>query len=106
MLAMHPEFQNRVVAELRSILKNVDDPVTKEHIPLLTFMKLVIKESMRLFPTGPYLARETTEDLPINGSIVPKGTQIILNQFSLYRKEKYWGPNANEFYPERFLPER
>lgn len=105
MLAIHQNYQDRVVEELHSIFNNIDDPVTSDHLPMMSFMELVIKESLRHFPIAPYLARECTADLPLNGGIVPKGAQIILNIFSSNRNPKYWGENAHEFYPERFLPE-
>lgn len=105
MLAIHPEYQERVVDELREIFDDVDEPVTNEHLGRMTFMELVIKESLRHFPIAPYLGRECTADFPINGGVIPKGSQVFLNMISMNKDPEFYGPNAHEFYPERFLPE-
>lgn len=103
MLAIHPEYQDRVVDELREIFADVDEPVTQEHISKMNFLELVIKESMRFFPIAPIIGRACTEDFPINGGIIPKGSQIFLNMIRMNKNPKFWGENAHEFYPERFL---
>lgn len=105
MLAIHHQYQDRVVEELRSIFTDADEPVTKEHVSQMHFLELVIKEALRLFPIAPFLGREVTADLPMLGGIVPKGTQVILNIFATHRNPLYWGPDAHEFKPERMLPE-
>lgn len=105
MLAIHQDYQDRVVDELRSIFTNVDEPVTKEHVSKMNFLELVIKEALRLYPIAPFIAREVTEDLPMLGGIVPKGTQVLLNVSATHRNPLYWGESAHEFKPERFLPE-
>lgn len=105
MLAIHQEYQDRVVDELRSIFSDVNEPVTCEHLTMMTFIEMVIKESLRLFPIAPYLARECTEDFTIKGGIIPKGAQIVFHINKSNRNPKYWGENANIFYPERFSPE-
>lgn len=105
MLAIHPHYQDLVLDELRSIFADFDEPVTKAHLPKMNFMELIIKESLRLFPIGPFLARECTSDFELNGGVIPSGTQIVLNVLYLHRNPKFWGSNANEFWPERFLPE-
>lgn len=105
MLAIHQEHQDRVVDELRSIFTDVDEPVTKEHVSDMNYMELVIKEALRLYPIATFVGREVTEDIPMLGGTVPKGTQAILNIAATHRNPLYWGDNAHEFQPERFLPE-
>lgn len=105
MLAVHQEYQDKVVAELREIFDSVDGPVTYEDLTKMTFMEMVIKESLRHFPVGPFIARECTEDLPFRGCIIPKDTIIAMNIDKMHKNPKYWGDKANIFYPEHFLPE-
>lgn len=105
MLAIHPEYQERVVNEMREIFDDVDEPVTSEHISRMQFLELVMKESIRHFPIAPYIGRENTDDLPINGGVIPKGSQIFLNVLRMNKNKKFYGENALDFYPERFLPE-
>lgn len=105
MLAMHQHYQERVVDELREIFEDVDEPVTNEHLSRMTFLELVIKESIRHFPIAPHIGRECTEDVPINGGIIPKGSQIFVNVLRMNKHKKFYGENAHAFYPERFLHE-
>lgn len=105
MLAIHQEYQERVMDEMREIFDDINEPVANEHITRMTFLELVIKESMRYFPIAPFIGRECSDDFEINGGIIPKGSQIFLNVLRMHKNPKFFGKNAHEFYPERFLPE-
>lgn len=105
MLAVYPHIQDKVVAELHEIFDSVDGPVTNEDISKLTYLEMVIKESLRHFPVGPFIARKASEDFPFKGGIIPKDSFILLNIAKMHKDPKYWGEKANDFYPEHFLPE-
>lgn len=105
LLAIHQEYQEKVFEELREVYADPDDPVTYDDIPKLKFMEMVIKETTRLFPVGPLIARKCSEDFPYKDGIIPEGSLMVLNINKMHYDERYWGPNAKEFYPERFLPE-
>lgn len=38
-------------------------------------------------------------------NIVPAGVSLLMPIYSLHRNPKIWGPNADKFDPENFLPE-
>lgn len=42
-------------------------------------------------------------DGEINGYFVPKDTVILANLWAIHHEHKYWGSDADEFKPERFL---
>lgn len=105
MLAIYPDIQDKVVAELHEIFSDRDTPVTNEHIPKLTYLEMVIKETLRHFPVGPFIARKASVDFPFKGGIIPKDSFILLNIAKMHKDPKYWGEKANDFYPEHFLPE-
>ena len=42
---------------------------------------MCIKEGLRLYPTIPFLARETTKDFEVGGVTVPAKTMIAVNPF-------------------------
>lgn len=37
---------------------------------------------------------------------IPAGAGAVVGSFAIHRSERVWGPNAKEFDPDRFLPER
>lgn len=41
----------------------------------------------------------------IEGVVLPKGTNLIINIYGLHRKESVWGENATKFDPQHFHPD-
>lgn len=37
---------------------------------------------------------------------LPAGTGCVVGAFAMHRAKSVWGPDAGEFDPDRFLPER
>ncbi|KAH0460625.1 hypothetical protein IEQ34_011288 [Dendrobium chrysotoxum] len=67
----------------------------------LHYLKLVIKETLRLNPPIPLLPpRESMKDTKINGYDIPAKTMVYVNVWSIGRDPKYWND------PELFMPER
>lgn len=102
MLAIHTEYQDRVVEELHSIFLSADEPVTIDKLQKMPLIDMVIKEVTRLYPALPIISRQCGQNLDIKHGTVPKGAKIILLLQVINRDKKYWGKNANDFYPERF----
>lgn len=61
MLAMHPDYQERVHEECKLVLSSDAADITLESLSRLTYLDQFIKESMRMFPSVPYLTRTTTD---------------------------------------------
>lgn len=85
MLAMHPNIQEQVFAELQSVFDSQDEETTFEHMQKMQLLDRVIKETMRLFPVGPVLERIATADIPISNCVLPKNSCIIISFFTLHR---------------------
>ncbi|KOB64169.1 Cytochrome P450 [Operophtera brumata] len=86
MLARHPEVQNNVYEEIREVLGDSNRSVSAEDLPRLKYLEAVIKESLRLYPPVPMIVRKADKDIKL-----------------LHRNPVYWGKDAEEFRPERFL---
>ncbi|XP_001662865.3 cytochrome P450 4C1 [Aedes aegypti] len=108
MLAIHQDIQEEVYNEIVNVLESGDPsvPVNNEHLSKLCYTEMVIKETMRLFPVGPMLGRKCTAPTRISKSTIPEGTNIILGVNNVHRNPAYWGPDANRFDPNHFLPDR
>lgn len=63
LLAMHQEIQENVLRELR---KMKDEDMTEKTLNTLTYLDMVIKESLRLFPVGLLVARTVKEDIELS----------------------------------------
>ncbi|EFX04226.1 benzoate 4-monooxygenase cytochrome p450 [Grosmannia clavigera kw1407] len=72
----------------------------------LPYLDAVIRESMRMHPAVCMPLERYVPDsgltLP-DGSFVPSGTAVGINPYIVGRNEGVWGPDANEFLPERWL---
>ncbi|KAJ1530206.1 hypothetical protein ONE63_005133 [Megalurothrips usitatus] len=104
-LSILPDVQDRVHAELSDVLQGSDRPVTSEDMSKFAYMERVIKETMRLFPVAPLVARRVSEDMELAGKDIPAGTTLVLNLISTHRDPRHW-PDPLGFDPDRFLPER
>nr|WNT44082.1 CYP82N10 [Corydalis yanhusuo] len=80
--------------------RQVDDSDLKN----LTYLNAIVKETMRLYPLGALLERETKEDCEVGGFHVKGGTRLLVNVWKLQRDPNFWS-NPTEFKPERFLTE-
>ncbi|PUZ41139.1 hypothetical protein GQ55_9G479800 [Panicum hallii var. hallii] len=68
----------------------------------LQYMKLVIKEALRLHPPAPLLVpRESIEECELDGYTIPAKSRVIINAWAIGRDPKYW-EDPDEFKPERF----
>uniref|UniRef100_A0A1Y9GKX3 Uncharacterized protein n=1 Tax=Anopheles arabiensis TaxID=7173 RepID=A0A1Y9GKX3_ANOAR len=101
-LAKHPAIQQKVFDEVRNVVG--DDrtrPVTIAMLNDMHYLDLVIKETLRLYPSVPMFGRKMMEDAEINGKVFPAGSNTIILPFFLGRNPEFF-PNPEKFDPERF----
>lgn len=63
---------------------------------------MVIQESLRLYGPGVVAAREALTNMKLGDFDVPEGIHMWVFYPALHRDPENWGPDANEFKPERF----
>ncbi|XP_044463026.1 cytochrome P450 71D11-like [Mangifera indica] len=98
----NPTLMRKVQTEVRDVF-NTKGKVDETGISEMKFLKLVIKETMRLHPPAPLLIpRECGESCEINGFNVPVKSRVIVNAWAIGRDPKYWSEPEN-FNPERFI---
>lgn len=65
MLAMHPEYQDILFDEFSSIHLSDTEDISLDDLSKLTVCDMFIKETLRLYPSVPYLTRTTTSDFEV-----------------------------------------
>lgn len=63
---------------------------------------MVLQESMRLYPVTPFVQREAFEEVEFGNLYLAKGAVVWVAPVLLHRDIELWGPDAEEFRPERF----
>jgi cytochrome P450 len=102
LLAKHPEHEERMVKEIKSVIGN-DKQVTSSDLPKLPFTEAIINESMRLYPVVPITYRYSPDkDTQIGDYHFNKDTIFAINLSHIHRNAEYF-ENPDQFIPERFL---
>nr|XP_009785656.1 PREDICTED: cytochrome P450 76A1-like isoform X1 [Nicotiana sylvestris] len=101
-LLRNPEAMVKVKAEILEVV-GPNRKFEECDIDNLPYMQAVLKESLRLHPPLPFLIpRRAIENTKFMGYDVPKGTQLLVNAWSIGRDPECWD-DPFEFKPERFL---
>ncbi|CAI0410707.1 unnamed protein product [Linum tenue] len=102
-LIKNPEVMYKAQSEVRRVFGG-KGRVEEAGICELAYLKLVIKETLRLHTPAPLvLPRECREECRISGYDIPLKTRILVNAWAIARDPRYWGEEAEKFMPERFL---
>uniref|UniRef100_A0A1I8Q1E1 Cytochrome P450 n=1 Tax=Stomoxys calcitrans TaxID=35570 RepID=A0A1I8Q1E1_STOCA len=101
-LALHPEAQEKC----RQELANIGDfsSLTVFDFNKLDYLECVIKETLRLYPSVPFIARTCVAETHINGLILPVNSQVNVHIYDIMRDPRHF-PDPSAFKPERFTPE-
>jgi cytochrome P450 len=101
-LIRNPRTLHKAQAEVRRALAGRSH-VAEDALLDLPYMRLVIKETLRLHPPAPLLLpREYREPCHVLGYDVPQGAVVLVNAWAIGRDSASWGADAEEFRPERF----
>ncbi|KAF7591924.1 hypothetical protein BBP40_000895 [Aspergillus hancockii] len=107
----HPTILERVLAEIKGAAEagklSYPVPTYAEVAQHLSFYVACVQESLRLHPlTSSLLPREITGSDPklvVNGRVIPIGTEVACNAWICGRDRALYGPDAEEYNPDRRL---
>ncbi|PKS09527.1 hypothetical protein jhhlp_004144 [Lomentospora prolificans] len=101
-----------IVKSLRDEIAQLDGKKPKwEQLKNMRYLNFFIKELLRLYPSVGGTGRQAIKDtvLPTGGGLdgksplfVPKGSVVRWSMYTLHRRKDTFGPDADEFRPERW----
>ncbi|XP_058062988.1 cytochrome P450 4d1-like [Anopheles bellator] len=101
-LAKNPDVQQKTFEEVLSIVGgDRTTPITMAMLNDMHYLDLVIKETLRMFPSVPLIGRKMGQTTEINGKTFPAGANAIVMPFFLGRNPEFY-PDPEKFDPERF----
>jgi pentalenene oxygenase len=102
LLARHPEAERRLHAETDTVLTEGHAPGSDE-LPLLTYTRSVVTETLRHRPPGWLFMRLTTSETVLAGHRLPRGATVLYSPYLLHHDPVSF-PDPDRFRPERWLP--
>ncbi|KAJ9567574.1 hypothetical protein OSB04_003540 [Centaurea solstitialis] len=101
-LVKNPKVMTKAQEEIRNVVGN-KGKVDEDDIPKLTYLKAVVKETLRLYPPAPLLVpRETTKEAILHGYKIKAKSLVFVNASAIGRDPEYW-ESPEEFFPDRFV---
>jgi cytochrome P450 len=103
LLAQHPEIEQKLHTEVIDVLGG--RMPMYEDLPKLPYTRMVLDESLRLYPPAWATARQAKTDDEIGGYHIPARAPVTISQYITHRHPAFWD-DPETFDPERFSPER
>ncbi|KAI8127249.1 putative cytochrome P450 4aa1 [Lucilia cuprina] len=104
LLAQNEECQEKCADELERIFGNDQRAPSMQDLRDMRYMEMCIKESLRLYPSVPLIARKLGEDVRLAKYTLPAGSNVFICPYATHRLEHIY-PEPEKFDPERFSPE-
>lgn len=70
----------------------------------MRYLEMCIKETLRLYPSVPVIARKLGEEVRLSNGVLPAGSNIFICPFSTHRLPHIY-PDPEQYDPERFAPD-
>ncbi|CAE1256602.1 TBXAS1 [Acanthosepion pharaonis] len=101
-IATNPDVQEKLYQEIKEKLEQ--ESPNYDNVQKLTYLDMCLDETLRMYPIGFLLSRESKEDCIIKGLKISKNTGVLISTMTLHYDPRYW-PEPEKFDPERFSEE-
>ena len=102
-LARHPEWRNRLAAELDEVTGGAT-PTGEQLFSELPLLDQVVDETLRLYPPAWVGPRRSVVDFEFGGHRIPAGVPVNYSSWASHRLPDVFD-EPDEFRPERFAPD-
>lgn len=103
LISTNLEVEQRLHAELDTVLG--ERLPTMADLQGLSYTRMIIDETLRLYPIAWLISRQPNQDDNVGGYRVPAGATVLVSPYVIHHSPAYW-ENPEQFDPERFSPER
>jgi cytochrome P450 len=100
LLSRHPEVERRFHEEIDA-LGRTPQP---EDLQKLTYTRMIVAESMRLYPPAWAIGRRAIDDFEAGGFEIPARSMVLMSQYITHRDSRFF-PDPERFDPDRWKPE-
>ncbi|KAI9385939.1 hypothetical protein POPTR_011G131001v4 [Populus trichocarpa] len=101
-LVKNPRVMEKAQKEVRQVFNDIGTIPDEASLHDLKFLKLIIKETLRLHPSGPLIPRECRKRCNVNGYDIHVKSKVLINAWAIGRDPNYWN-EPERFYPDRFI---
>lgn len=106
-LMKNPEVLRRAQQEVDGLFGTDPDPEpTFADVRKLSYIRQILHESLRLWPTAPSFDRRPLRDTVLAGEYPVKAGETISVVTAMLHRDPVWGDNVELFDPDRFTRER
>ena len=99
---MSPHVLEKLHKEACDVFGSKEAP-DYEDLPNLKYALAVMNETLRLFPIVTLIPKYAPEDTTLGPYFIPKNSFVNLHTTGIHYNPKYWGKDAKEFNPDRFM---
>jgi cytochrome P450 len=103
LLAKNPEAERMLRHEVDSILG--ERRPTFDDLAKLVYTRMVIDETLRLYPPAHVISRTAIADDEVCGFGIRAGSSVLMSPWVTHRSRRYWD-KPERFDPQRFTPAR
>ncbi len=99
LLSQHPDMEVQLHTELEDVLAGRQP--TAGDLPRLCYTRMVLAESMRLYPPAWLTSRRTRHECEVAGKILPANSIVLMSQYVTHHDSRYY-PDPFGFDPMRW----
>src|SRR5436190_13573195 len=103
LVSQNPEVEARLLADVD--VHWPADGLSTQNIFAFTYVRQVIEESLRVYPTIWSVGRRCTEADALGGYEIPRGMNVVVPIFHFHWSPKYWA-EPQKFDAARFAPDQ
>jgi len=103
LISQHREVEEQLIAEIDG--RWPEGGLTSANLGAFSYVRQVIEESLRLYPTIWSIGRRCTEEDELGGYRIPEGMNVVVPIIHFHWSDRFW-PEPQKFDPSRFSPAR